>query len=116
MAGSNFFNFDAAMTTAKAAGQQGIDLLNNNRTRFESMAADEINGIFSLMAAGKAREAMAAFYAKADWSALEAAASKDVTDSAAFAQKAADAKEFFNQFGIFAAKALLTILVAGFCA
>jgi hypothetical protein len=110
----NFFNFDAAMKAAQSQGQLAVDFLNAQRPRLEAATPELINEVLSLFAAGKNRDAFKAFYANADWATLEVGAAMDVANSADFATKAAAARDLFNQVSAWVARALLTILVAGF--
>ena len=110
----NFFNYDAALAAAK--DQFTKDFLAQWRSRFEAMTPDLINEVLTAFAAGENRKALNAFYATADWATLEQGAATDVTNSADFATKANAVKVFFQQASLWAARALLTILAAGFLA
>jgi hypothetical protein len=110
---ASFFNYDSALAACK--DQFSKDFLAQWRSRFEALSPDLINEVLAAFAAGENRKAFAAFYAGGDWSTLEQGASADVQNSADFATRAAAAKAFFQQASLWAARAILTILVAGFC-
>ena len=70
-------------------------------------------GLFS---AGRNAEAWDKFYGKgASWATLSQGAAQDVTNTAAMAQRWATAGALLRDCGLYAIKALLAIVIAGFC-
>jgi len=108
------FNYDAALAAAK--DQFTKDFLEKQRARFEALLPEVVNAILDAFAEGQNRKALNLFYGNADWAALETGAALDVEKSADFATKAAAVKSLMETASIWAAKALLTILAAGFLA
>ena len=111
---TQLFNFTRALETAKADPfvQQFLTV---NRAQLEALALDAAERILDLIAAGQAREGMTAFYAAAPLATVAQGAAQDVTGTAALAQRAADAKASLLAFSEAAVRALITLLVAGFC-
>lgn len=111
---TTFFNYDAALAAAK--DQFSKDFLIQNRARFEAMLPDLVSAILTAFIEGNNRKALNLFYGTADWAALETGAAMDVEKSADFATKANATRLLLESASIWAAKALLTILAAGFLA
>ena len=110
---TNFFNYDAALAACKTETEKA--LLVDWRPRLEAMTQEVVDQILAAFAAGKLREGFNAFYGKTtNLDALVAGSKIDVTNSAEFATRAANVREWFQTASIWAAKTLLTILVAGF--
>jgi hypothetical protein len=113
--------FDAEKALAVIADHPfAREFLARNRARLEELGTDlgqqALLEIIDLFAAGKNREAWRKFYGRdASWAALGAGAADDVTSTTAMAQRWADAGAFLRECGVLATKALLSIVVAGFC-
>ena len=114
------FNYDAALAAVKN-NQFATAFLEKNRSRLEELGTklgqQVLLEIVDLFAAGKNLEAWRKFYGRdASWATLAQGAAEDVTNTAAMAQRWADAGAFIRECGMLATKALLAIVVAGFCA
>lgn len=114
------FNYDAALATVKN-NQFAAAFLEKNRARLEELGTElgqqALLEIIDLFAAGKNLEAWRKFYGRdASWATLGQGTAEDVTNTAAMAQRWADAGAFISECGVLATKALLAIVVAGFCA
>ena len=95
------------------------DFLEQNKARLTELGTQAgqavLLEIIALFAAGKNRDAWAKFYNRdSSWSTLASGAVDDVTNTAEMAARWNALGEFFQEAGILAAKALLSILVAGF--
>lgn len=96
------------------------DFLEKNRARLEELGTEAgqalLLEIIDLFAAGRNLEAWRKFYGRdASWARLAQGAAEDVANTAAMAKRWADAGAFIRECGIAATKALLAVVVAGFC-
>jgi len=127
------FDYDKALAVVQS-NPFAKDFLEKNRARLEELGTEigqaALLEIIDLFAAGKNLEAWRKFYGPstlsagsgqassgqaASWATLGQGAAEDVANTAAMAQRWADAGAFLRECGILAAKALLAIVVAGFC-
>jgi len=119
------FNYEKALA-AVANNPFAKAFLVKNRSRLEALGGELgqllLVEILDLFAAGKNREAWQMFYGPslgsdqpASWAILAQGAATDVINTADMAQRWADAGAFIRECGIAATKALLAIVVAGFC-
>ena len=111
---TTWFNFDAALE-AVAADAFARAFLETHRAALEELTAAAVSEILDLFVAGRAREAMLKFYAAADWQVIADGAAKDVANAADMAEAAAAVRARLNGMSVFAAKALLSVILAGFC-
>ena len=117
---STNFNYDNALAVV-ASNPFAKDFLEKNKDRLVELGQEAgqaaLLNVIDLFAAGKNLEAWRAFYGKgASWATLAQGSAEDVANTAAMAQRWSDLGDFLRQAGVIAAKALLAILVAGFCA
>lgn len=96
------------------------DFLERNRARLEDLGTEAgqamLLDIIDLFAAGRNLDAWRKFYNRdASWGALAEGAMTDVTSTAAMAARWADAGAFLRECGLVATRALLALVVAGFC-
>jgi len=128
------FDYDKALAVVQS-NPFAKDFLEKNRARLEELGTEigqaslgdgpkepALLEIIDLFAAGKNLEAWRKFYGPstssgqaASWATLAQGAAEDVANTAAMAQRWADAGAFLRECGIAATKALLAIVVAGFC-
>ena len=113
------FNYDAALAAVQN-NAAAVEFLRKNRTRLEELGAEAgqetLLAVIDLFAAGKNLDAWRKFYGRdTSWSLLGQAAAQDVTNTAAMSQRWADIGVFLRECGIATTKALLAIVVAGFC-
>jgi len=113
------FNYEKALAVV-ASNPFAKDFLEKNRSRLEELGTELgqqlLLEIIDLFMAGKNREAWQKFYGRdTSWAILAQGAAADVTNTADMAQRWADAGAFIRECGVLATKALLAIVVAGFC-
>jgi hypothetical protein len=116
---TTIFDYDKALAIVQS-NPLAKDFLEKNRARLEELGTEigqaALLEIINLFAAGKNLEAWSRFYNRdVSWAALGQGATEDVANTAAMAQRWADLGSFIGQCGVLAAKALLAVLVAGFC-
>jgi len=114
------FNYDAALAAVQN-NAVATEFLRKHRARLEELGAEAgqetLLLIIDLFATGKNLEAWRKFYGRdTSWSLLGQAAAQDAVNSAAMAQRWADVGSFIRECGIVTTKALLAVVVAGFCA
>jgi len=113
------FDYEKALAVV-ASNPFAKDFLLKNRARLEELGTELgqllLAEILDLFAAGNNLEAWRKFYGRdASWAVLAQGAAADVTNTAAMTQRWAAAGAFIRECGIAATKALLTIVIAGFC-
>jgi hypothetical protein len=112
---TSFFDFNAAAAVMK--DQFSKDWLTKNRDRLESMTGDIATQIANLLIAGQRKAALVAFYGAAPtWGNLEAGSIQDATDTKTLAEQATTVGNWIMDASAWAIRALLSALVAGFCA
>ncbi len=115
---TSIFDFDKALEAVKN-NPFAKDLLNRNKERLMELGTEAgqqtLEEIIALFAASKNAEAWRKFYGKdASWDIMGQGAAEDVTNTADMAQRWYQFGENLKTAGLMAAKALLSILVAGF--
>jgi len=113
------FDYEKALAVV-ASNRFAKDFLEKNRSRLEELGTEAgqslLLEIIELFAAGENLEAWRRFYGRgASWATIGEGAAEDVSNTAAMAQRWADAGAFIRECGALAAKALLGIVIAGFC-
>jgi len=113
------FDYEKALAVV-ASNPFAKDFLEKNRSRLEELGTElgqqALLEIIDLFAAGRNLEAWHKFYGRdASWATLGQGAAEDVANTAAMAQRWADAGAFIRECGVLATKALLAVVVAGFC-
>ena len=115
---ATLFNFDAAMQTLKD-DPIAVQFLTLNRARLEQMGTDAgiiiLREVLALFAQKQNAAAWKAFYETGDWATIGAGAAEDVTNTSGMADRAKAVGDWIDAASAFALKALLSILVAGFC-
>jgi len=113
------FNYDAALASVQS-NPFAKGFLETNKARLTDLGTEAgqavLGEIIAAFAAGNNLAAWNKFYGGSkSWSILAQGAAEDVTNTAAMAQRWNNLGEFLKECGIAAAKALLGLLVAGFC-
>jgi len=113
------FNYDAALAAVRD-NAVATEFLKKNRTRLEELGTEAgqemLLSIIDLFASGKNLEAWRKFYGRdTSWGLLGHAAAQDVVNTAAMSQRWADVGVFLRECGLATTKALLAVVVAGFC-
>jgi len=121
----SFFDYDKALAAVKD-NPFAVEFLRANRARLEELGTElgqaALLEIVDLFAAGRNAEAWRIFYGPstgsgqaASWAALAGGAAQDVTNTADLARRWAEVGEFLREAGVAATRALLAVVVAGFC-
>jgi len=113
------FNYDKALLVVQD-NPFAADFLERNRSRLEELGLEAgqvvLLNVIDLFAAGRNIEAWRLYYGRdASWGTLAEGAAADVTGTAAMAARWAEAGAFLRECGVVATKALLALVVAGFC-
>jgi len=117
--GLSMFNYDAALSLV-ASNPFAKDFLTKNKDRLTELGTEAgqqvLQEIVAAFAAGKNLQAWQTFYGRAtSWATLAQGAAEDAANTAAMATRWNNFGSFLQECGIAATKALLAILVAGFC-
>ena len=113
---NTLFNFEAAWAACKDDAF-AKDWLTNYRANLEALTPTVAMEILGHFAAGNVRAGFDAFYGPQNsWADLVVAAGKDVTNTAQMAERAAAVANLLRQGSVWAAKVLISVLLAGFCA
>jgi putative intracellular protease/amidase len=115
-----YFDYDKALEILKG-DLTAANFLQANKDRLAELGTEAgqevLLNIVELFAAGKNLEAWKLFYGSKDtsWATLARGAAEDVANTAKMADEWAKFRDFLVSAGTLATKALLSVLVAGFC-